>query len=163
MVSDRRRRAAGPGLRSRELSTQSSQALHRARMGRGQQGRRAIRKWQHAQGRPLSGSPHRCPMDGCAERIRRRDRRRRRAEKDFCMQRILGLGGKPQRCPRLVAAPVLESGDELQLTGSFTSTDSGSLQKWGSLSFAVAVDKGGTQSAVLRPDHLATAMGAPHG
>ena len=59
-------------------------------------------------------------MDGRDKRIRQRDQRRWWAKTNLRVQRILGVGGKPQRRSRLVAQIMLKPGDELQLVANVT-------------------------------------------
>ena len=90
----------------------------RARLGRRQQGRRQLRQRRHAHGRTVPGAVRRCEVDAGRAQARRRARYRRRTETHSRLQRALGPGGKRGRRARLVAQPVLQPGDELQLTAA---------------------------------------------
>ena len=88
------------------------------RLGRRQQGRRQLRQWRHAHGRAVPGAVRRCEVDAGRAQARRPARHRRRPETHPRLQRALGTGGKRGRRARLVAQPVLQPGDELQLRPS---------------------------------------------
>ena len=88
--------------------------LHRARLGRGQQGRRQFRQRRHPRRRAVPGPARRRALDPRHRPPRQRDRARQQPRPHPQLQRTVGAGGKERRA-RLVAAPVLEPGDELQL------------------------------------------------
>ncbi len=70
------------------LSAQSSKALRRPRLGRGQQGRRAICQWRHADGRTVPGAACGRAMDTGQRRRWQRDQRRRRPQARSRLQRL---------------------------------------------------------------------------
>ena len=96
LVPDRGREAARQAIRGREkISAQRAEALRRARLGRGQQGRRQLRQRRHPDGRAVPGAACRREVDAGAAPARRRARHRRRTETHLRLQRTLGSGGKP--------------------------------------------------------------------